>query len=515
VTIDDKNIELGSVASPSNTTADGGGITLKGATDKTLKWINSTGCWTFNQPMNFNDHVRIDSSGRVGIGGTVVTDSNLLNLQGSSASANIGVVFNDTNTSRIYGIQNGGSALKIFDYTASAERLRVNSSGRLLVGTTATSVHADRLIEIGNTSRSATFQAITTSTSGTGGIVFADTTTNDTGGYRGSIQYVHSSDSLLLNTAATERLRITSTGLIDVSGGIQVSENVTPTSGSGVEIFKVSAFSGQIQAYNRDSSAWLDLIQKGNNLQFFANGSERLRIDTSGQVGIGTTSIDRLLHVQGAGTSGTQVQIEGTSASAGLKFVPASGDNWEVQATTDSALIVYNRTDTAERLRIDSSGNVGIGVNSLSSSSRLTLLESAGNAQTLEIKGANSGGAGSQPGVRFSSFNGDNIGGIFGDTGSDALRIQTGGTDRVFVTNAGNVGIGDSSPGHKLVVKDAGASNTSNYLNVISGNAANAGIAFGDTDTDLVAGVLYNHTDNALRFFQNGFTEAARIDSSG
>ena len=48
VTIDDKNIELGSVASPSNTTADGGGITLKGATDKTIKWINSTGSWTFN-----------------------------------------------------------------------------------------------------------------------------------------------------------------------------------------------------------------------------------------------------------------------------------------------------------------------------------------------------------------------------------------------------------------------------------------------------------------------------------
>ena len=41
VTIDDKNIELGSVASPSNTTADGGGITLKGATDKTIKWIKA------------------------------------------------------------------------------------------------------------------------------------------------------------------------------------------------------------------------------------------------------------------------------------------------------------------------------------------------------------------------------------------------------------------------------------------------------------------------------------------
>ena len=49
LTVDDKNIELGSVSSPSDTTADGGGITLKGATDKTITWIDSADSWTFNQ----------------------------------------------------------------------------------------------------------------------------------------------------------------------------------------------------------------------------------------------------------------------------------------------------------------------------------------------------------------------------------------------------------------------------------------------------------------------------------
>ena len=47
--VDDKNIELGTVDTPTDTTADGGGITLKGATDKEIKWINSTDRWTFNQ----------------------------------------------------------------------------------------------------------------------------------------------------------------------------------------------------------------------------------------------------------------------------------------------------------------------------------------------------------------------------------------------------------------------------------------------------------------------------------
>ena len=47
--VDDKNIELGTVDTPSDTTADGGGITLKGTTDKEIKWINSSDAWTFNQ----------------------------------------------------------------------------------------------------------------------------------------------------------------------------------------------------------------------------------------------------------------------------------------------------------------------------------------------------------------------------------------------------------------------------------------------------------------------------------
>jgi hypothetical protein len=43
LTVDDKNIELGSVASPTDTTAAGGGITLKGATDKVIDWNATTG----------------------------------------------------------------------------------------------------------------------------------------------------------------------------------------------------------------------------------------------------------------------------------------------------------------------------------------------------------------------------------------------------------------------------------------------------------------------------------------
>jgi hypothetical protein len=52
VTVDDKNLELGSVASPTDAGADGGGITLKGTTDKTITWVDATDAWTFSEDVN-------------------------------------------------------------------------------------------------------------------------------------------------------------------------------------------------------------------------------------------------------------------------------------------------------------------------------------------------------------------------------------------------------------------------------------------------------------------------------
>ena len=136
LSIKDKNIELGVVSTPSDTTADGGGITLKGATDKTIDWVNSTGCWTFNQPTNFNDHVRIDSSGDVFIGGTSAANAEIaLNANGSITAAGdltIGdkIIHNgDTNTAVRFPANDTVSI-----ETAGIQRLQIDSAGKLLVG---------------------------------------------------------------------------------------------------------------------------------------------------------------------------------------------------------------------------------------------------------------------------------------------------------------------------------------------------------------------------------------------
>ena len=52
LSVDDINITLGDTASPSNATADGGGITLKGTTDKTFNWVSATASWTSSENIN-------------------------------------------------------------------------------------------------------------------------------------------------------------------------------------------------------------------------------------------------------------------------------------------------------------------------------------------------------------------------------------------------------------------------------------------------------------------------------
>ena len=52
VTVDDKNIELASTASPTDSSANGAGLTVKGSTDKTFNWVNTTTAWTSSEYMD-------------------------------------------------------------------------------------------------------------------------------------------------------------------------------------------------------------------------------------------------------------------------------------------------------------------------------------------------------------------------------------------------------------------------------------------------------------------------------
>ena len=61
--VEDKNIEMASVDSPTDSTADGGGITLKGTTDKTILWKNDTDSWNFNQNIETSTTTKVKQKG--------------------------------------------------------------------------------------------------------------------------------------------------------------------------------------------------------------------------------------------------------------------------------------------------------------------------------------------------------------------------------------------------------------------------------------------------------------------
>jgi hypothetical protein len=57
--VEDKNITIGKVSTPSDTTADGGGITLKGASDKTFNWVDATDAWTSSEHIHVGDSKKL------------------------------------------------------------------------------------------------------------------------------------------------------------------------------------------------------------------------------------------------------------------------------------------------------------------------------------------------------------------------------------------------------------------------------------------------------------------------
>jgi hypothetical protein len=115
--VDDKNIILGDVATPTDTTADGGGITLKGATDKTFNWVDSTDSWTSSE------HINLASGKSYYMNGTLLKDvsETLTNKTLSSATltgtltaggvaGTAGQILKSTGSGVEWGTAGGGAA---------------------------------------------------------------------------------------------------------------------------------------------------------------------------------------------------------------------------------------------------------------------------------------------------------------------------------------------------------------------------------------------------------------------
>lgn len=113
ITVDDKNLELASVETPTNTTANGAGITVKGATDKTISWLEATSAWTLSE------HVDLAAGKSFYIGANQVLNSSTLGSGITSSSlTSLGTISVGTWQGTSVGVLYGGTGAT----TASAAR---------------------------------------------------------------------------------------------------------------------------------------------------------------------------------------------------------------------------------------------------------------------------------------------------------------------------------------------------------------------------------------------------------
>jgi len=286
-------------------------------------------------------------------------------------------------------------------------------------------------------------------------------------------------------------------------------------------------------------------------MSFTTNATERMRITSTGNVGIGTSSPGGDLHIQGA--VGNQVRLyltDGDATGTGNSLLISKSGTLSYVSDRQAGSSLFFGTADTERMRIDSSGRVGIGTSS--PASRLTVSDGSSGLTPfsdtdvfIDSNGSNylqfGSGISSSPAIYFGDSADGDAGGIIYSHATDAMSFRANAAERMRIDSSGNVGIGTTSPstklhvvdsttGGQLIVASTGTDSVDKVGTFATQHYTNAeepvlGLAIQSTSTEnkvFIGGVFTQfNAATEIRFYTAsnnttlGGSERMRIDSSG
>ena len=397
--------------------------------------------------------------------------------------------------------------------TSNSTKATITAAGRLGLSTTNPQVLLDTggasSGGLGGLNNSVLYAGLTNNTN-FGGIVLG-------AGNNGNVPFVAASklsdgSNLPLDfiTGGTSRMRILADGKIGIGTTSPQVELVVrgstpqvllePTSDSQNCRFQFATTDGTIQ------SSIMGGGSDGAVIKFVQGFTERLRIDSSGRVGIGTTSPTQLIDVLKssndsiikARTTAAGAYFEADSAASngfyGLRLSSSGTERWFIGSYNSNNFQIKDGSSASgsERFTIqDATGRIGIGT---SSPSKTLTVRASDCRIRLEDSDVSTS-------VEILNSSGD---GIFTTNGSTNLVFKNNNTERMRISS-GNVGIGTTSPTAPLHIQKSGTSQNLLILESDMGTVNNRTLIIGSPTSDSMSEPFRFTTGNSIQF---------RIDAS-
>ena len=289
-------------------------------------------------------------------------------------------------------------------------------------------------------------------------------------------------------------------GLVTARNGIVVGSGITLSKdGDGFFTGIVTATSFAGDGANLTGVASTDNIRTNTNATFLQN------INVSGSTTTGSLVSSGAI----SGTTGTFTGDVDIASS-----LVHTGDT-DTKISFASNTIKFD-TDTSERLRINSTGQLLINTTDGTGAYQLVVASPSGSDTGMTFRGATA----SQQRIRFAdgtSGGAESIGQVEYNHADNSLAIDTNGAEAVRIDSSGRLLTGGATSSHGSSNADdlqIGANNQGNQTGITLGSTSASSIRFADASDDTAGQIYYSHGDDTMRFTA-GSSERVRIDANG